>query len=400
MKQLLFATTALIATASMASAEINFSGYGRFGIGYQEDRSRPTYNMDTVLTSAQRQTVASIGAKIRPFIDATSNKLTRGGIALTGFDAPILHPVVVPAPAVAPDDVFIGPPGDSNIADTILISRFRLNIDGVAELDSGVKFEARVRVEADEDDTNGNAKVATLNGAGFGVSYGGLTVAAGNVDGAIGNMKKRSGNEPGLEFFIGQTSAINYSHLGYATAGAGANAVFFSYAVGSLGFSASYDQNSEATVTDVVAIGDIVGTATAKVPNVDRWDVSLRYTFGNVTAEIGHGQNEIDESVTILALGADYGDFGGTLLVADDDVAGESLNGTAYGLSGAYAISAATTINFAYGNGSAESDTQKFGFGVVHDLGGGASLVGGIGQTKVGGGDGRLTADFGAYFDF
>ena len=95
-----------------------------------------------------------------------------------------------------------------------------------------------------------------------------------------------------------------------------------------------------------------------------------------------------------------HGDIGGTLLVADDDVAGESLNGTAYGLSGAYAISAATTINFAYGNGSAESDTQKFGFGVVHDLGGGASLVGGIGQTKVGGGDGRLTADFGAYFDF
>lgn len=42
MKKILFATTALVATASVASADIaniKISGYGRFGLGYVEDRS-------------------------------------------------------------------------------------------------------------------------------------------------------------------------------------------------------------------------------------------------------------------------------------------------------------------------------------------------------------------------
>lgn len=37
MKKVLFATTALVATASVAAADVNFSGYGRFGVLYQEN---------------------------------------------------------------------------------------------------------------------------------------------------------------------------------------------------------------------------------------------------------------------------------------------------------------------------------------------------------------------------
>jgi len=36
MKNLLIATTALVATAGMAAAEINFSGGARFGVTYDE----------------------------------------------------------------------------------------------------------------------------------------------------------------------------------------------------------------------------------------------------------------------------------------------------------------------------------------------------------------------------
>lgn len=36
MKKILFATTALVATASVAAAEINFGGFGRFGLNYTE----------------------------------------------------------------------------------------------------------------------------------------------------------------------------------------------------------------------------------------------------------------------------------------------------------------------------------------------------------------------------
>ena len=34
MKKILFATTALVATASVAAADVTFSGYGRFGVMY------------------------------------------------------------------------------------------------------------------------------------------------------------------------------------------------------------------------------------------------------------------------------------------------------------------------------------------------------------------------------
>ena len=40
MKKVLFATTALIATASMAAAEVRISGYGRFGLDYNDSNDR------------------------------------------------------------------------------------------------------------------------------------------------------------------------------------------------------------------------------------------------------------------------------------------------------------------------------------------------------------------------
>ena len=38
MKKVLFATTALVATAGVAAADVTFGGYGRFGIVYNVDR--------------------------------------------------------------------------------------------------------------------------------------------------------------------------------------------------------------------------------------------------------------------------------------------------------------------------------------------------------------------------
>ena len=87
MKKVLFATTALIATASVAAAEVKFSGYGRFGLGYLEDRTG---------------TVDAIG----------------GGEA-TGVETD----------------------------ETILVSRFRLNIDGIVETDGGVAFRGAFLID-------------------------------------------------------------------------------------------------------------------------------------------------------------------------------------------------------------------------------------------------------------
>ena len=66
----------------------------------------------------------------------------------------------------------------------------------------------------------------------------------------------------------------------------------------------------------------------------------------------------------------------------------------------AYNVGAATTITAAYGDGSGDGDTQQYGIGFIHDLGGGVSLKGGVGNTKVGDADSRLRADFGVNFNF
>lgn len=326
MKRLLFATTALVATAGMAAAEVKLSGAARFGLGYHEDRA---------------ENVAS---------DPTSD-----------------------------------------VSDTILVSRFRLNIDVEAESDGGTQFGGRVRLQAEENTSTGEADTAGLNGANFFVEHGGLHVAVGNIGGAIDNLPNYYGKEPGLEAIVNQYSGINYSNFGYSSAGQGVNGVFFKYAVGNFAFQAGYDQSDARNAP----------TATSRPGELttgDRWDVSLAYTFNNITAAIGHAQNDIDQSLTVLTLGGEFGDFAGSVLVADDDVGGVS-DGTAFGVSGEYTFGAAA-LTFAYGDGSGDNDTRNIGIGASYDLGGSVKLVGGIGEIKEGDADGVMRADFGVTFNF
>ncbi len=316
MKKILLASTALVVTAGMAAAEVSFGGYGRFGIGYKENRST-----------------------------------------------------------------------DDNVSDTILVSRFRLNIDANVETDGGIGFSGRVRLQADENADTGEANTAGLNGARFSVIYGGLRVDAGNVSGVFDNLNGYYGNEVGLELFVGQYSGVDYSILTYTSTGAGANAVFFQYAVGDFAFGASYDE-----IDPAVGDGEKLG-------------VSATYSFNNITAALAYGQTDLGgdaekESLTVLTLAADFGDLNATLFVADDDVADEADNGTAYGVSAAYNVGGNTTLIFAYGDGSADNDNQQIGFGMTYDLGGGASLRGGIGRSKAGDGESVNQADFGALFNF
>ncbi|WP_170328099.1 porin [Ruegeria arenilitoris] len=355
MKKVLFASTALIATAGMAAAEsgVNFSGYGRFGLGYKEDRSFSTSAVIRSVTTGGALTTTTLTASVE---------------------------------------------GD----DTILVSRFRLNIDGFTETDGGVRFEGRVRLQADENAATGEANEAGLNGARFSVIYGGLRVDAGNVAGSFDNLANYYGNEVGLELFAGQYSGVNYDFLAYDSTGSGSNAVFFQYAVGDFAFGASYDQAASVTTTIGTAAAGPILTATSA--DADRWDVSATYTFNNITAALAYGQTDVDggsnPSLTVLTLGGEWGDFGGTLFVADDATEVDATDGTAWGLSASYNVGAATTLLFAYGDGNADADTQQIAIGAIYDLGGGASLRGGIGRNDSDAGDDTIQADFGAQFNF
>jgi outer membrane protein OmpU len=77
MKNVLFATTALVATAGMAAAEINFSGFARFGVTYVEDRQIAVLPAGTVEDSE-----FNLEHRLRINIDASTQ--TDSGIEFGG----------------------------------------------------------------------------------------------------------------------------------------------------------------------------------------------------------------------------------------------------------------------------------------------------------------------------
>lgn len=379
MKKILFASTALVATAGMAAAEINFSGLGRFGLRYIENNA----------SSAAVQTATN------PADNSTVRFLNQGGAVRD---------------------------------DTFLESRFRLNIDGNAETDGGVAFSARVRLQAD-DNADGSAGTAGLNGARFTTQYEGFRVDVGNIAGVIDNLPGYYGFEPGLTAFTGQYVGADFAFDAYTSTGAGENGIFAQYAFGNFAVSASYsgdDAGSDYTIfaptitlgdgaDHVITTGDSEQYGISFAYNADTWNVALGYaeTSGlqatTWTAAAGTGilsstgTTNADAEMIVLSAGATFGAFTGNILIGDEssdaDPTGVFFD-TFYGVSGSYEVGAATTIGFSYGDGSADQDLQSFGLGVVHDLGGGVSLRGGIGSNKVGNGSSSTVGDLGVQFNF
>lgn len=320
MKKILFATTALVATAGMAAAEISFGGYGRFGLRYAEQPSSST----------------------------------------------------------------------SNLKETFLETRFRVNIDISAESDAGVRFSARVRMQADDDGDNGRGNAAGLNAARFSAEAGGLRIDVGNAAGAIDNLPNYYGYEPGLSNFVGQYSGVDYGFTGYASSSsAQPQTLYARYAFDAFAVAASYTTST------------VDGAST--VLSEDQWDIHFAYSGDSFTAAVGYGEGDNasgqSESLLVGTLNFAFGPADFVIFLADDDVAATGSDGLAYGFSGSVEVGSATDITFSYGDGEGDNDVQQYGVGFIHDLGGGVTLRGGIGQSDNGSED-QLLADLGVRFNF
>ncbi|MEM6306033.1 MAG: porin [Pseudomonadota bacterium] len=91
MKKVLFATTALVATASVAAADVTFGGYGRFGIAYDSDDG--TGDSETFVTSrfrlqidatAETDAGVTLGARVRIQQNATGSASAAPGSTTAG----------------------------------------------------------------------------------------------------------------------------------------------------------------------------------------------------------------------------------------------------------------------------------------------------------------------------
>ena len=208
MKKVLFATTALVATAGVAAADVTFGGYGRFGVMY-------------------------------------SSAAGPNGIAQTFGD----------------DGT-----GDSSLDIT---SRFRLQIDATAESDAGVTFGARVRIEQENDEifaapgagpinpADGSYNSTGINAPRFFARSGGLEVGVGNIYGALEYMPGMYPVDMGLTGLQYEYTPYQYGADFYDSDGAGSastnNAVEVMYSMGDLSVHVSASDGTRDRVAAHVA---------------------------------------------------------------------------------------------------------------------------------------------------
>lgn len=309
MKKILFATTALIATAGMAAAEITIGGSARFGLAYNE------------------------GATME----------TTGGAATA-------------------------------VNSTRVEQRMRVNITGIATTDGGVKFEGRIRLEANE--ANDNSISGRGPGAvGFAVSYEGLRVDVGNVSDVFdsGDVFDLYGYGIGLTALVETNSnSAGITNSGFSAGGKDYTTLKARYTAGDFTVAASYSKNE--------VFDDTAGTQA----DATNFQIGAGYNFGNYNVGAAYGSAEDNVAVTTndywgLGFGGDIGQVAFTLLVTDSDVA---LSSVMVGGSINYALSSATDLRAVFSDGGLDTNETSYGIGVNHSLGGGVTLKGGFGVNS------------------
>lgn len=362
MKKILFATTALIATASVAAADVRISGYGRFGLDYNQDNDQLRSN--------------NVGQ-------------------------------------------FLGVPNGGN--NTNITSRLRLQFDMSTETDNGVAFGARFRAQAESRDNRG-ARTANFNGARFFASYEGFTLQVGNIIGAVENtpglyLETRTAGIgiDGAGFqsvvtnvngnFAGGPGSLNESFNwdAYSSGGGGVNGVEVLYSANGFTGHISYSAQNGTTATPA---------------QTSRVGAMVAYTFGDWTAALSFQDSDaLFQDKAVFTVAGNLGQFGVRFAYADNDGIDK------WGLYGNMDIGAAGNLllyvtdegavsggDVVLGRGdnrdasasnsgvlgTGGSEGTGYGIHYSYDLGGGVSFEAGARQASWD----NTTAQAGVYFSF
>jgi outer membrane protein OmpU len=351
MKKILLATTVLASFAGAASAEVVFSGYGRFGLEYN---------------SAPNTTNYTDGTKA-------------GTVAVHGTNG---------------------------FASSVISDRIRLNIDGKTVTDGGITFGGRIRIQSSSGQTNGAGDPGgSINAPQLYAVANGFRLEVGNVNEALDSVALFYNSEMGYEDSSNGEAYGFYSYAStpgdYGTYKANRNVVFFSYAMAGLNVRASYikpDQafakNPVGTAAEFSASADYVygpftfaagGAAHAKGVSKAFYNfVGAAYA---VSPDINVGLNYNNANNIVLPGYTSYTAFPG------DGSQVTSIT-TLYGN---YTMGAITLRAYVAGT-NADYVKQKYvgGLGADYALGGGTRISGSIRPDYAG----NTTADVGVRFDF
>jgi len=345
MKKVLFATTALIATASVAAADVRLSGYGRFGLDYNENNDR-VGNVETG--------------------------------ALNGRSV------------------------------TNITSRLRLQVDMSTETDSGVAVGARFRAQAESRDNapggagfNGARFFASYEG--FTLQVGNIIGAVENMPGLY--LETRSAglgiDGAGFESLVAIVNGEGFNWDAYSSAGVGANGVEILYSAngftGHLSFS---NDNGPAQISGVIDEQDL-RVAAMVAYNFGDWTASLALQSSDRAWEdkaVVAVSGNIGQFGVRLAY-ADNDGLGKFGLYGNMDI-GAASNILVY-VTSEDSVDAADVANGRNDNrdgvaGSNNREGTGYGIHYSYDLGGGVSFEAGARQASWD----NTTAQAGVYFSF
>ena len=336
MKKILFATTALIATASVAAADVSFSGYGRFGARHLGAGTGTTGVYTRIRLQVDMSTEADnglvFGARLRHEVDSWN--------------------------------------GSTN-------TMFSVGPDGVA---------------GTADDTT-TFRSHGFNTARFYAKAGGFQLGVGNIFGAIdfmpGNYANTQSSSIGLsglgfnDLVTGNSVSAAIGSGGwdaYSSKGAGATpnqGVEAMYSAGDFGGHLSYSKNAAGTQ--------------------ERLAAHVSYSFNDWTVALGYqDSNVVGEDILALTVSGKIGNFGVDLGYSSVD----GPNDDRIVVRGYADIGAATKLTAYISSDGSTADGQTedmaFGLGVSHSLGGGASIEAGVGRDFMG----DTNADLGIRFNF
>ncbi len=373
MKKVLFATTALIALGSMAAADVRLSGYGRFGLDYNDENNNDFGDADYNGVSE-----TNITSRLRLQVDMSTE--TDGGVGLN--------------------------------------ARFRAQADSEDNDPEGASFNgARFGVSYGGLLVHvGNIIGAIENAPGLYTT--GTRSAGTGIDGmGFQSLPIKGLNVDPTSDEFGTAATAFGTWDAYSSGSTGANGIEALYTIGGFTGHISLSQNND-TVPDPTATPPV-----AQADGDERIAIMLTYSFGDYY--VTGAYQSVDDAPTytntngeeydqqdglyFLAAGADWGQFGAKIAYGSNDVA------DSWTLEGNMDIGAASNIlvwvnstdvdsglrNAAFNDaeivaGANDLDGTSYGINYQYDLGGGATFVAGAVESA----DDQTQVQAGVYFSF
>jgi outer membrane protein OmpU len=291
--------------------------------------------------------------------------------------------------------------GDDANGETVFSSRVRIVFTASGETDGGLTFGASMR--ADQQAGNNN----DAGGDKDGDSNGDSTVF---ISGAFGKLTM--GDVSGAaDALVGQVSGVGYGpiddlqEIGFLSTDK--TAAYYEYSAGAftfgLGAGQVYVQDEDEFLDD----GSLNPTFGLDIGR-DSVNIGVKYAAGGYSVALAYEElsanvntGDVDESMVSLGASAAFGPATVKARISDNDTAGDD---TTWALSVDYVTGPATITAFYtdFGNTGADpvGDTQHIGLGAAYDLGGGATLAGGIVMQNNDTIDDETFADVGVKFSF